>query len=52
LDAELHYTDHTFAVCTVGSSFVNVLRKPATMEMIDEALPIFASALDPLLAPA
>ena len=24
----------------------------ATMEMIDEALPIFASALDPLLAPA
>lgn len=36
MDAELHYTDHAFAVCTVGSSFVNVLRKPATMEMIDE----------------
>jgi len=36
VDVELHYADDAMGVCTVGSSFVNVLRKPATMAMIDE----------------
>ena len=36
MEAELHFADQAFAVSSVGNGFVNVLRKPATIEMIEE----------------
>ncbi len=36
MEAELHFADQAFAVSTVGHGFVNVLRKPATMAMLEE----------------
>jgi hypothetical protein len=36
VEPELHFADATCAISTVGNSFVNVLRRPATLEMIEE----------------
>ena len=36
MDAELHYADERHAIGSVGIVFVNVIRHPATVEMIRE----------------
>ena len=36
MDAELHFADETHAIGSVGHVFINVVRKPATVEMIRE----------------
>ena len=36
MDAELQFADETHAIGSVGSVFVNVVRKPATLEMLRE----------------
>ena len=36
MDAELHFADATHAIGSVGNVFINVIRKPATVQMIRE----------------
>ncbi|HEX6836806.1 MAG TPA: hypothetical protein VF334_09555 [Polyangia bacterium] len=36
MDAELHFADETHAIGSVGPVFINVVRKPATLEMLKE----------------
>ena len=36
MDAELHFADETHAIGSVGNVFINVVRKPATLEMLRE----------------
>ncbi len=36
MDAELHFADDQHAIGSVGNVFVNVVRKPATLEMLRE----------------
>ena len=36
VDAELHFADETHAIGSVGNVFVNVVHRPATLEMLRE----------------